>query len=445
MTDESKRSAKIQSTSDSALPHQPRVGGPAWEGTVLRETPAVPTEDYGNDDARAISATTDGMDQLSRNIGSGTSSRDAQNSLACVDHLPNEEVGGSYANTSGYEPLLRRQVSHLDEAETVENCAGHERETLELADVTAAMRKAIGLTAGDSPSCDSSDGSGLERRRDDQPDLHSKVFAVKDSSMANVKNFSDGFQPLAAVGMVAGNLKEKGEEKRTLQLDDRTSQGKSQDNVSGSALVRRAPSAKTRHDDFVGAVKDALRHIDIPLSARDRAESSLPTESLRLHPPCIQHVARDHIAQSVSTCPGGERANSRDLNTIGTPGVSQSAALVTVPSSSTTCAVPMANLIHSAKKKCWVRYLSPEGYPYLYNASTGESEWMVPGEDEKLKGEECQQSADGKVTTKVLGRKHNEITGALNQLSVEVSMRETVGVANNTTRSTAGIPDADSR
>ena len=35
-----------------------------------------------------------------------------------------------------------------------------------------------------------------------------------------------------------------------------------------------------------------------------------------------------------------------------------------------------------AVERQWVRYLSPEGFPYLYNEVTGESEWVVSGEGE---------------------------------------------------------------
>lgn len=38
--------------------------------------------------------------------------------------------------------------------------------------------------------------------------------------------------------------------------------------------------------------------------------------------------------------------------------------------------------IPEVAKHQWVRYLSPEGYPYLYDQVTGESEWVVSGEEE---------------------------------------------------------------
>eukprot|EP00752_Nemacystus_decipiens_P011913 g10564.t1 len=42
----------------------------------------------------------------------------------------------------------------------------------------------------------------------------------------------------------------------------------------------------------------------------------------------------------------------------------------------------------------WVRYLSPEGYPYLYDEVTGESVWVVSGEDEAQSPQTEEPSGD---------------------------------------------------
>jgi len=64
----------------------------------------------------------------------------------------------------------------------------------------------------------------------------------------------------------------------------------------------------------------------------------------------------------------------------------------------------------------WVRYLSPEGYAYMYDEVTGDSEWVVPGEEEDHSSDANEGAAYGQPGI------------SLNEQDVQVNLQDTAAI-----------------
>lgn len=102
----------------------------------------------------------------------------------------------------------------------------------------------------------------------------------------------------------------------------------------------------------------------------DRPIISTPTETQR--PPTTRSSASD---RSGAECiPADSARTANDVAVDSTNSSSSSPALVHTPEPDALKPVVV--------ERQWVRYLSPDGYPYLYDEMTGESEWVGFDEEE---------------------------------------------------------------
>lgn len=328
-----------------------------------------------------------------------------------------------------------------------------------LSEVTAAMRMAVGIAADTPTSCPRHNWGGAFERR------------CREGGRATERRE----EPVNADGTTAGELSPR-------EVVHDALRGTGFDDDEKSALNRgeqyrrhrlvpdddplQAPTTRKRHQDFVHAVQDALRQTDLPQpsTVRDAEPASNGvTESGRSQETrnaaqqlsmSIRNAARERMAHTATTDAGSEdriEATSA-VDTKSDPGETTTTetplASPTFPSDVPATSLPPPSTVAPAtdveggrkvvSKEKWVMYRSPEGYPYLYNPSTDESEWVTPANNDGSITEEI-------VRTREFEREFDGVTWATGEISDPPSEKGAERDSVGTTLSSLDISDPHAR
>lgn len=251
---------------------------------------------------------------------------------------------------------------------------------------------------------------------------------------------------------------------------------------------------RNKHKDFVEAVQDALRQVVVPRAAGTASPSALgilndsstrnttlvPLDgrSDRLRP--ATSPTRELVVQtlpvtggcdeqaSTTIGDGREQAHSDgsdDEGVLEVGGKGLSGGMVTEAAVTTTSTSPLLSRpptptvpTVTTYGECWVRYLSPDGYPYLYNAETGSSKWTVSAENEHdideqpnrhgtiVTGRTGEEVVDEGDTEKgANGNIDKAIGGETEGMSRDATERASVGTTTDDTISSMDMSDPDAR
>lgn len=478
MIRESASSAKILHTPDAPPAHQFPMQeiGPAWEAKQIHNTSEnVAMKDPRQNKNDTIPAEEERVEKPQGNMMIQTSWSPKHTHqaplLQGVDRTPHEEISGIYTNTPNRISVYGGQVSA--ELKSVgASSVGSMGESLNLADVTAAMRKAIGMTTSRTSGSDSRDGFDLKNcERGEGPVFQLCVSEeVKERKAIRAHTHfdaprtqipaSDEPPALVSTGIAAGNLKdESGEAKLILHhLDEEYRQEKCPlIALEGSLVKQKSRPRKSRHEDFVGAVREALRHIPLPTGG-----GLGPSGGSISITGSTQHGGNQQGEQeAISGSTGdGERATDTKTNVTGSSGgnirvvaaaeASGAANTTLVSDLASTCATPVTT---KSGEEHWVRYTSPEGYPYLHNPWTGDSKWVVFAGNGNPEGAISLQNADytvgvkrdDELVTESLGEQEDAVGGDVSDAGAKASIHGVGGISGSTAPSTAGMYDADAR
>lgn len=444
--------------------------GPAWEAKQIHNTPGnVVMKDARHKEKGSIPAGK-GLESTMMKMP-----RSPEHGVECTPH---EEIRGLDTDTLNCIPVCGGQVS-TDLKRVGASSVDGMGESLALADVTAAMRKAIGMTTPHASGSDSRDRFGLkDSRMGGGPFIQSCVLEeVRDKiAIRGDDYFGAPFMPVPASGepttpvstrIAAGNPRDEsdGAKLNAHHLDEEHRQKERHLITSEGGLVEQKPrSRKSRHEDFVGAVREALGHIPLPTGgALGPSGSSIGmTDSSNSSNTSSQHGGNQRAEQKATSgsTGDGERAIDTRTNVIDSSGdnIHVAAAAEAGGAANTTLVsdLAFASAIPAITKpgaEQWVSYTSPEGYPYLHNPWTGDSKWVVPEENENPGDATSLRIADYKVgvrrddelVTESLGEQEDTAVGSVSDPGAEARRHGIEGTPESTALSTAGMYDADAR
>lgn len=161
-------------------------------------------------------------------------------------------------------------------------------------------------------------------------------------------------------------------------------------------------------DDFQELLQAAMRQSDAERahdrkSARSlrRCQQSSPRQQGPVDQPSISTPEAKQLA---TTTPNNRTSDcgQDECRQGGTARVPNDITSESIESSLPSALTPAPEL--NAGERQWVRYLSPEGYAYLYDEVTGDSEWVMSGDEE---GQSPQAQEPAGTTTRGAG--HGEL------------------------------------
>lgn len=172
----------------------------------------------------------------------------------------------------------------------------------------------------------------------------------------------------------------------TTQLKDSQQGGRertSLGNTRGTSTIELASQAENI-GEFHALLREAMQQSDAELAAE---KESACTFKRQLSLPALTEYSPHHKCGSppetlqpvTSTSNIAEDCYRKDCGSDGTDFVSD-ADHMDAPSPASAPPVPLSETTQGQ----WVRYVSPEGHPYLYNEMTGSSRWADPSEEELL-------------------------------------------------------------
>lgn len=229
-----------------------------------------------------------------------------------------------------------------------------------------------------------------------------------------------------------------------------------------SSIGKEAPAAEQSlghshriKDDFEELLAEAIQQSDAE-RAQDKEDASnfamLQNSSLekqlqkdlRNGTPGRTQPAKNNIAD--------DRAcdNDYDHDGHGQSDTKHDTTEVTIPTieSGLPPALPATTLESNPVRHQWVQYISPEGYPYLYDEVTGDSKWAVPGEQEETESDQSLQvqqpssvkaSRDSGSTVYTLRNREEQMHPHGNTDAKEEGKGETACTAENSSVSTCDV------
>lgn len=213
----------------------------------------------------------------------------------------------------------------------------------------------------------------------------------------------------------------------TTQLDDSSQQAGGARHASTS--VANTPSGAAEQaskgenmGDFHALLREAMQQSDAELAAEKESANTfkrqLSLPALAEHSPPNQYGGPgEPTIQPVTITSNIAEGCCRKYSGSGGSDCVSSASRVDEP---TLSSAPPAPLPETTQGE-WVRYISPEGHPYLYNDVTGGSRWVDPSEEEVHTAADTGRSAASKVTETERTGYHDKDRGMDGTGSVEVN------------------------
>lgn len=171
----------------------------------------------------------------------------------------------------------------------------------------------------------------------------------------------------------------------TTQLDDTQQGGRAERAPLANTRSRTEPASQGEGiGDFHALLREAMQQSDAELAAEKESvctfKRQLSLPALIDNSPPHQCSSPPETLQSVTaTSNCAEDCSRKDCGSGGSDCVSN-AAHVDAPS---LASAPPVSLTETSQGQ-WIRYVSPEGHPYLYNEVTGSSRWADSSEEELL-------------------------------------------------------------
>lgn len=159
----------------------------------------------------------------------------------------------------------------------------------------------------------------------------------------------------------------------------------STDNQTPAAERNRERTHRSK-GDFEELLAEAMRQSDAE-RAQDRQDANifvmLQSSSLQEQQQNILHHSTSAHTQPAGSTTASDRTSDCDIErelSYTKHDTDQVAIATTDYQTSSALSAPIAH--PEAIRRQWIEYISPEGYPYLHDEVTGESKWVVSGEQE---------------------------------------------------------------